>query len=659
MPTQWDPFSTPALQGANWGSPDYAPSLGAIINQIVPSLVQNYLPPEMTLGEFFPTQNIQDTAEARRFQNLQFGVGQQVGRTGAANDVNDILRGLGSSGLINYDPGQAQTIQNLLGRALPMLSNFMPGIADALGPGVGQMGHAQQLANVFRPMMAMPGMPMSGMGTDATQSRIAELTQGAYQQLYQGDPSYRATRGFGMGRMGEFTNAASQMGLGPNLANITPGGYAQYQQQLAGPMSAMRDLFGPGLSGQQSLAGANALTMGGASQYGFGELEDKIRQFKQLTRAANVSPGIGMGLESTAGNRSVQLGGEAIYGGTAGHHALAYGAELGKMGGNALVGAKTSKAELMQLDAILTVQGMNSETAGQMSALMRLGDEGRLKKGSPGYKAYEALQRGEGMAMTEQEWLRMVERSGVDRRTAQIIRNQRPGNVQKYGEAVAGAVREAQWDMDIGINLSRDIANTLRGPNAMKFGNIAAEVIRANAGASSEEMQDAITEAFDKSGMSGKDASLSASLAYNAAAGTAHRMNYGTVEKMALLHSRELLGGTAKQLAGAAERGEEEKARSHLGQASPPRRVVDAVKAGKPDFVSFLGKVMNVIADDVLAASGAARIATTDMPEGTAGETDGPDQSTQAEAPSFSDDTDAAGVPSGAAAGLPMDSGGW
>jgi len=606
-----------------FGSPNLFPGMNPLIGMGA-QFGAGMLAPGMQMGQFMPNQSFMNTLEAQQFQRMQMGLSSTIGASGAAADVRGLLGGLGMSGMLagHGTPGfaqQSQQIGQIAGQILPFASMAAPGLADALGPGMGQMQFAQQLGGMFRPQMAAPNMPGTGVSMMDTQMRVQNLTQNVYRSLFHdaaGNQVRRpqATHGFGIGQTGSIIAEAQRQGLGPG--NLLEGDFNQdaqslnqFAQQITSPISAIRDVFGPGLTTSQQFQALNLVTLSGTSREELGDLGMQVRQFKQLARAGyGDDPGAfgkAIGLQQMAGQRSLEQGGDISSGVIAGQHALAMGAVAGQLGGQALMESRTSKAQLMQKDALLTAQAANSPVADQMAALMRMGEEGMLS--GQAKAKYEELMKGNYRYMEEGDFREMLVNSGVDPKVAAIIRNQREDNLMRYGDKVAQSARNQQWDVDIKQSLTRNIANTLSavggkrglsGQLAMQAGAVVSDAIRESAGQSREEVQAEATARLKELGFSDSDARTASSLALSEATRTAQQFGFSSFGEAALLNNEQILDRVQEQQAIAKRKAEAEARTAAVGQDQPLERVVDAIKGGDTSAATIIAKLLGGLGVD-------------------------------------------------------------
>jgi len=577
---------------------------------------QGMVPSGMTLGQFWPTQNLQDTQRAREFEQGQLGAVSGIGMAAAQQSLQELIHGYAGSqggglvgmGLLSSEEGnkmsellQSDKFGAAVAAITPLVGNFMPGgTMDALGLGANQA--AGNYSELFRNQMQTPGQPGTGMTPGQLTGAATQLTGAAQQNLYshpQG--SLAATRGFGLGQLSSFVAPAMQRGLGPgNIDYQTQAGrkdFTDWQAGLAKPMSAIRDLGGgySAMNADQMAQTLDQLNMGGFSRGVNNEqLEQQTRMFKQLSRQADISYGEAAGLQQFGGAASVAKGGDAMSGVMAGQHGMAFGAYAKSQGAGFIQAAGGISAnEMMQQDTQLMAQAGRSETANNAAALLRMGDKGMLRDGSPAHKAYIKLkEEGEFNLYDAAAFRKTLEKSGVDMTVATGIIHQRDENKDLYGDKVAGAVRETQWDADIAPLMRRTVANQMSGVlrqrgkrtsarRMWKAGEIVTSTVREMAGASREEVIEAIAERLEEAGLGGRNAEATAELALGAASRAARSLNYrGGAGHAAAMHSKRALEETHKEQDKAQGRVDDEIEHAADGQRNFVGRAAHAVKSG-------------------------------------------------------------------------------
>jgi len=575
--------------------PDASYTGNPLLDMVIQMLGPQIMPKGMDFGQWQPNQNIMDTRRAREFSSGQMQSIMDIGAPEAAKGFQDFIMGtqpgggLVGMGLLTPKIGQeasafAQTADfgRMMGAAMPFLGTMMPGdVLDELGMGGGQA--AANYSEMLRNRMQIPDMPGTGMNQQQLRAATSQIT------AQMGELRPEETRGFRKGRVSGLVRAAQDMGVGPaDYLNMSKEQRHEFGRSISHSASAVRDLGGPfaALPPTQMLQTLDVMTMGG---FGRGVdndvLEHQVRMFKQLSQRANISAGEALGLQQAAGMRAVELGGDVLQGVGAGQHAMAFGAYAKDKGQGLIRAAGVSASELMQQDALLTVQAGQSESGNMASALMRMGETGMLRKGSQAFKAYTNLKdKGEFNITEPGQFRNLMRGSGVNMTDALTMLQQRNENRRLYGAEVAGAVRETQWDADVGDFMSRAVANQLgtRGHmgarRAMQLGQGVTDVIRDTAGQSQEEVREAVIKRLNKMGLRGSRAESAATVAMGAAGEAAISRGYrGGAGHAAALHSKEMLGSIRQTTEEAEAAAAEDQKHAAEAQEGPVGRIMRGV----------------------------------------------------------------------------------
>ncbi len=688
------------MPSASW------PSGSIFSNPVADQLAQLFGPqlmaPGLELGQFQPNQNLLDTQSARQFAGGRMNAVSGMSSAGAASSFQELIMGrqpgAGLVGLGGLSSAQGQQFGQLtqsadfgrtMGGAMSVMGmlapNMMGGVADALGMGSGYA--AGNYYDMFRGQMATPGQPGTGMSPSQMTSTATQIAGGLQQDLFSGNkPS--ATRGYEAGKMSDFLGPAQQMGRGPgDFAGMSREQRRGYVSGLSKSASAIRDLGGEfaNMSPQQTLQAVDMFNMGGFSRgVGNEQLEQQTRMFKQLTRQGggdiDQNMRVGLGLQQIAGARSVQLGGDALSGVTAGQHGMAFGNYAKGQGAEFIASAGTSAVALMQQDAILTAQAGRSEIGNLASSLMRMGEGGLIRdKESPAFKAYERLKNEGKFDIQDPGTMQaMLRKSGVNMGTAAGIMQQRGKNAQMYGDEVAGAVREQQWELDIQPVMQGSIAGSLQqgargagkpmsGPQSMALAKMITDTMRDMGGRDLGEVKQAIVSKFIEMGASEEDANAAAMGAMGAAGEAVRTRGYTQgLGQATALHGRGGMQAVRDQQATGQKRVDKEIEMAHEAQKGPFGRFIDAIKDSS-SMSEFLSKVAGGVEIDKRAAGGdRADKQAEDQEKGTDAKQEGAGGATAVEvtnAPGTAltvriDDGDASAGPTHGAGEQPGDTGG-
>lgn len=636
------------MPGANW--PSYQPfaglGLGPGMNMAMSMVAPYFTPPGYAMGPMFPSGSLNDSFEAARFQRASTAAGMAAGMPfgggmgGIQTDINRIGLGAAQGGLIpHWDESQSAQIARQYAPWVSNVNQFMPGFADALGPGFGMWSHAQHsMMDMIRPYMAPMGLPGMGLSGAQAQQRAVGLTQGTYADMFQGQNSFINSRGFGIGDVGGYAQAFSDAGLGPGSSVFTGDLQSAqqrmnaWQRSIVKPMSAVRDLGGAfaTMPRAQQIAVMDAITMGGSSRNTMEQQEDYIRTFKHSTRMAGLSEGEGMGLNAMAGARSMEMGGEIGIGAVAGEHARNYGRAAQDLGMDALRYARTSKNEIMQKDAMLTAQAANSQAGDQLNALYAMGEAGMLSGKS--LKAFEDLKAGKHKATSMDEFRSMLKADGVDMGAANTIIQGTSRNRALYGDKTADQARASQWELDVKPLMSRSIQGALGSTDAGKAqkGGLdkasldITEIIKNSVGKSDAEVRQLVKDRLKEGGATEQQAAAGAETALSTASHvTGDILKQGQYGQAALLHNDQVRDKAKAAGDTAAAAGQSDKDRAHEGQSGPLMRLFNAIRKGsgiEEIFASVMGAVPSGEGGDTGSGSGGgSRAGAGGKPDGSEG----------------------------------------
>jgi len=556
--------------------------LGSLFGMLGQPLLQQFMPPGFELGPFGGNQNMQDYRSNAAFSSGVMGAAMDLGGAAGAQGFNELMTGTSGQGGVANLPGvdpasmpqmQGADVGKFMGQMMPFASVMMGGSAlfDALG--MGSFTAASHHGELFRSHMETPGQ---GNGLTSAQVRdwTTQVSGGIRQRLYGPDGNdLKATHGIKEGFGAGLLNAASKMGIsgvntGEFIARDDKRGMidagAASQMKLSRGAAAVRDLGGPfsAMDPEQMLGQLDKFTMGRLSKgQDAEELGDQVRMFKELATQSGLEGnnyGDAAALQQIAGARSAELGGSQSFGTVGGEHAMAFGA-YAKGRGDLVKSAGVSANELMQQDAYLTAQAASSSMGNEAAALMRMGEAGMLK--GDAQAAFEKLRdKGELDPMSSDEFRGMLKKSGVNMGAAGEILNQREANRKMHGDAVAGAVRNNQWEADIAPTMQRNVANALgrasegrmTGKQAMEAGDMVTETLKGMAGKSRDEMREALVDKFKAMGANEQDSKTAAEAALGAADTTAIKKGFkGGVGHVVALNSDEAEQGVKDQMAAA------------------------------------------------------------------------------------------------------------
>lgn len=283
----------------------------------------------------------------------------------------------------------------------------------------------------------------------------------------------------------------------PGADALLSSGQAQTISQrlkgLAGVVRAMRDIFGdegnPNAPMRQIVNGLEALTQGGLSSMNPGDLERTVRMTRNLAQQSGLGLQGMMGLTAQAGSLADQLGLDRSLAVLATQNTAAFAGaarDTMRLDMPAFGGLTAEQATL--LDQQLRVQAFGSQVGNQLSASVRLQQEGLVRTGSDAALLAQAIQEGRttfrdsagvdrAVAMTDREWIDLMQSSGVDRGAAEAVLSDRFMNQRYARDFDTGSLaRRLQRDTDVMPRVSTTMANTLTGQ--LRSSGVEAELAR-------------------------------------------------------------------------------------------------------------------------------------------------------------------------------------
>lgn len=575
-----------------WGSTGgTGTALDMFLRQVLPGM----------LGQFRQNQNIVDTAEAQRFQSIQYGAtmfaannAQVVQSINALiEQTNQTLKQFGMNYSISNLSNQASA--EAIGRIMPFASTIGGGVFDAVGLSApaftGALAESQR-----RHIYQQPGLDPT-----ATGQRIGEIGKASYEQLYNtsGEPLGN-TFGYKGGALGQLAAAGSGRGWGDNNL-LQPGKttqdaakeHAAFAQRMGQLGSAVRDLGGPfaAMGAQQTIQAAVDLNLGGAHMTSE-QMSAHIRRQKELGRMAGMDTGQVHGIQIQAGQFAKSIGLNASMATGTSDRALAERTHLQGMGDEAMSEHGTDLNKLTQKSNMLGLQAVNSDVGKQMAALREFGElseqEGSgIKLTGPAKEAYEALKKGEYKFKEDAEFISMMKASGISGEQV-LMALADPALLKKHGAAIAGNAREQQWDVDIAPNVSMAIGSAvsaesggkISGKRAQRIANLITKTIRDNAGKKKEVVHAAVVSALkSKEQIPAEEAKRYATAAIASGNVFAEKLGYEGILEAADLHSKDLHTAARKNIKTANAKGAH--AEQHASKwMDPIQRTVEGFKRG-------------------------------------------------------------------------------
>ena len=415
-------------------------------------------------------------------------------------------------------------------------------------------------------------------------------------------------RGFGAQHIGSWLQHGLAGGWGPE-GRDAKSVQSWAQNTVAPAMAAVRELVPQANTEAERIEAINKSTLGGLNSGMSGAQMDRhMRMMAEFQKSGDVSMGQLAGVGSIAGEYAKQYGGKVSMGREGMLHAGALSAAWKDQGyGKAdsdFAGA--SKDEMRQQDAMLTANARMSRGFNDMAATIRLGEEVGFKKGSQGEAMFEQLKAGKGEyewhgkkhQVTDGNWSKIMEKSGIDRKLASSTRMEKEAN-EVYGEQneVATTVRDQQWNRDLKPWLQGNVRGALsmmgiKGKKGQGAADAALEAMRDFKVNTDDEgdptkalarRRKEVTEAISKHGIRGKKAELAASRAIGAAERGARKVGFRSMHHVAMMHGSKLTKASQEKFAFADEESARASEVSKLARSLPQRAGETLVDAGVAD----------------------------------------------------------------------------
>jgi hypothetical protein len=248
-------------------------------------------------------------------------------------------------------------------------------------------------------------------------------------------------------------------------------------KSLSGAVSAMQDIFGDrGRKGtmEEIIQGLESLTQGGLSSMTPGQLEEVVRTTRNLAKTSGLGIQGMLGLNAQNANMADQLGLDRslALGATQQTAAWAIAARRTQGLDQPAFGRLTVEEQAL-LNNQLQMGGMASQTGNILGASVRMQQEGLVTAGSDADLLAQAITTGQtewtdsggkrrSVAMSNAEWVQIMEGSGVTRGTAESILSDRflsQEYIRDFG--LNGLSRQLQREVDIVPRVASTFSNAL------------------------------------------------------------------------------------------------------------------------------------------------------------------------------------------------------
>lgn len=423
-------------------------------------------------GQFMPTQNMYDHMQATSFfMNNQraMAMATQSDQGTYYRTMRGVAHMTGTRFGLEQDIA-AQSMAGSISGLAPSMAMMAPEFFDRLHGVRGSaavMSHFMHLGGRY---MRDPMTGLTGMSGDSA----GALSQRLFQGMYGEGADIGAMRGLGAGEVGRMYDEMSRRGMiGAGISGGGPDGMKAEAdrlkgrlQEMAGVVSAMRDIFGdmgrPNAPIPEIFNGLQMLTQGGMNTIPKDKIESVVRNTYNL---ANMS---GLGLDnmsqliSRGAGLADQFGLSRTSAISATQHAVAFAAAYGNRTGAGIsyYGA-SDKERMTMLDQQLQQSAGASRQAQLLNAALYIGDTfGALPADSEAAALTAALRNRQtsyqfggmtkSVAMTTENFLDVFQGAGVNRQLALNVLASRGGLLatgEKYD--TASLARQLQRDVDI------------------------------------------------------------------------------------------------------------------------------------------------------------------------------------------------------------------
>lgn len=239
---------------------------------------------------------------------------------------------------------------------------------------------------------------------------------GVFDELYGSEDPMRH-RGYTAAEMGKIYQEAAKRGLIDTSGS--PENISKSLMSVVGPLSAVRDSLG-----RQGIEVP---------------VEDAFNVYDNVAGRSHLSPQE-LELQLRQGDYFQQMGAPS-----------AYGAALMQRGG--LQGSGSTLGELVGLDNQLRQQAASSPMGNIAAATARAQAMFGLPDNTPGAKLLEQINSGQMPSINGNQWIQMMEQSGIDASTAAQMLGQSTQNATFLKPEHVNAVRSSQYALDLAPQL--------------------------------------------------------------------------------------------------------------------------------------------------------------------------------------------------------------
>lgn len=437
--------------------------------------------------QFAPTQGAYDHLMSNMFYRERMQA-MQIAAGADQSTYRNLLRGVAHLTGTPYGPAQqaaASSMARDLSAITPFIANIAPNFLDNAS---GARGSAAVMANFMTMGMRFGRDPVTGL-TGFGGENAGLVTRRVFENMFGDNLSLAEvagrTRGLSAGRVGQMFDELQRRGLmgggitdedrqsvaaqvaamqvgAPGLApgqtmmderlrNLQADRFSERLRNLAGAVSAMRDIFGD--MGRQDapmveiINGLQALTQGGLATMDPSRLENTVRNIHLLVKNSGMTMDSMVQLMAAGARTSDQLGlnRQFVVNSAQGAAAFSMGHSLVGGGEFATFGA-LDRERITATDQQLRLNAANSFQADLLNSVLALDAQGMFRAGSEGARLAANIRSGNVSGpMSMQDYIRISTASGVNEATAIQSVGNRAMN-QEFGSRAdtAGLVRRFQ-----------------------------------------------------------------------------------------------------------------------------------------------------------------------------------------------------------------------
>lgn len=401
--------------------------------------------------------------------------------------------------------------QGVSGRAAGMMSQEIFGQLYGPGADIGEMrGMRAGRAGALFDLLQQRGMAGSEVGGQTSTSRMQGVATAIFNEGSQRRVAEAYLRGQGQEVTTEAMTAAQQQifGQGGTLGQIREGvagggGNTDIQRlmemagteelitssqaqtissrlkNMSGAVSAMRDIFGdagsPNAPMREIIQGLDALTQGGMATMTPGQLEQTVRMTRNLAATSGLGMQAMLGLTAQNADLADRLGLDRTLavGATQAAAARASAVRQTQRLDIPAFGGLTAEEQVI-LEGQLQMGAAASQVGNMLNATVRMEQEKLIDPGSDAARMARAARANrdvwvdaagdeQRMAMDNAEWLKIMERSGVTRSTAETILKDKRAS-QQYGRdfGLTSLARNMQREVDYAPRIGNEFGRAIR-----------------------------------------------------------------------------------------------------------------------------------------------------------------------------------------------------